>query len=68
VLLVEDEAPLLAGTAEVLSELGYEPVAFSGQPRRLVLHEQHTLAVASWRRPAISFEEASATSAAPGRS
>jgi PAS domain S-box-containing protein len=29
VLLVEDEAPLLAVTAEVLSRLGYEPVSFS---------------------------------------
>ena len=29
VLLVDDEAPLLAATAEVLSRLGYEPVSFS---------------------------------------
>ena len=29
VLLVDDEAPLLAVTAEVLSRLGYEPVSFS---------------------------------------
>jgi PAS domain S-box-containing protein len=29
VLLVDDEAPLLVATAEVLSRLGYEPVSFS---------------------------------------
>jgi PAS domain S-box-containing protein len=29
VLLVDDEAPLLAATAEVLSRLGYQPVSFS---------------------------------------
>jgi PAS domain S-box-containing protein len=29
VLLVDDEVPLLAATAEVLSRLGYEPVSFS---------------------------------------
>jgi DNA-binding NtrC family response regulator len=29
VLLVDDEAPLLAATAEVLSRLGYEPESFS---------------------------------------
>jgi CheY-like chemotaxis protein len=39
VLLVEDEAPLLAGTAEVLSQLGYEPVAFSDSRAALAAFE-----------------------------
>src|SRR2546426_8716840 len=38
VLLVDDEQPLLAVTAEVLSRLGYEPVAFSESLRS----EEHT--------------------------
>jgi CheY-like chemotaxis protein len=29
VLLIDDDAPVLAGAAEVLSRLGYEPVSFS---------------------------------------
>src|SRR3981189_2513837 len=39
VLLVEDEAPLLAGTAEVLSQLGYEPVSFSDSRAALAAFE-----------------------------
>jgi CheY-like chemotaxis protein len=39
VLLVEDEAPLLAGTAEVLSRLGYEPVPFSDSRAALAAFE-----------------------------
>ena len=39
VLLVEDEAPLLAGTAEVLSQLGYEPVPFSDSHAALAAFE-----------------------------
>ncbi len=39
VLLVEDETPLLAGTAEVLSQLGYEPVAFSDSRAALAAFE-----------------------------
>jgi PAS domain S-box-containing protein len=39
VLLVEDEAPLLAGTAEVLSQLGYEPVSFSDSHAALAAFE-----------------------------
>jgi CheY-like chemotaxis protein len=39
VLLVEDEAPLLAVTAEVLSRLGYEPVSFSDSHAALAAFE-----------------------------
>ncbi len=39
VLLVDDEAPLLAGTAEVLSQLGYEPVSFSDSRAALAAFE-----------------------------
>ena len=39
VLLVDDEAPLLAGTAEVLSQLGYEPVPFSDSRAALAAFE-----------------------------
>jgi CheY-like chemotaxis protein len=39
VLLVDDETPLLAATAEVLSRLGYEPVSFSDGRAALVAFE-----------------------------
>jgi signal transduction histidine kinase len=39
VLLVEDEASLLALTAEVLERLGYEPVSFSGSQDALAAFE-----------------------------
>jgi CheY-like chemotaxis protein len=39
VLLVEDEAPLLAGTAEVLTRLGYEPMPFSDSRAALAAFE-----------------------------
>jgi signal transduction histidine kinase len=39
VLLVDDEAPLLAATAEVLSRLGYEPVSFSDSRAALAAFE-----------------------------
>ncbi|MDB5809086.1 MAG: hypothetical protein JWN94_1208, partial [Betaproteobacteria bacterium] len=39
VLLVDDEAPLLAVTAEVLTRLGYEPVSFSDSEAALAAFE-----------------------------
>ena len=39
VLLIDDEAPLLAVTAEVLSRLGYEPVSFSDSRAALAAFE-----------------------------
>ena len=39
VLLVDDEAPVLTGTAEVLSRLGYEAVSFSDSHAALVAFE-----------------------------
>jgi PAS domain S-box-containing protein len=39
VLLVDDEASLLAATAEVLSRLGYEPVSFSDSQAALAAFE-----------------------------
>ena len=39
VLLVDDEAPLLAATAEVLSRLGYEPASFSDSHAALAAFE-----------------------------
>ena len=39
VLLIDDEAPLLAVTAEVLSRLGYEPVPFSDSHAALAAFE-----------------------------
>ena len=39
VLLVDDEAPLLAATAEVLARLGYEPVSFSDSHAALAAFE-----------------------------
>ena len=39
VLLIDDEAPLLAVTAEVLSRLGYEPVSFSDSHAALAAFE-----------------------------
>jgi len=47
VLLVEDEAPLLAGTAEVLSQLGYEPVAFSDSRAALAAFERPPVGLTS---------------------
>ena len=39
VLLIDDEAPMLAVTAEVLSRLGYEPVSFSDGHKALAAFE-----------------------------
>jgi CheY-like chemotaxis protein len=39
VLLVDDEAPVLAVTAEVLTRLGYEPVSFSNSEAALAAFE-----------------------------
>jgi CheY-like chemotaxis protein len=39
VLLIDDEAPVLAATAEVLSRLGYEAVSFSDSHAALVAFE-----------------------------
>ena len=39
VLLIDDEAPVLAVTAEVLSRLGYEPVSFSDSHAALAAFE-----------------------------
>ncbi len=39
VLLVDDEAPLLSATAEVLSRLGYQPVSFSDSRAALAAFE-----------------------------
>jgi CheY-like chemotaxis protein len=39
VLLVDDEAPVLAVTAEVLTRLGYEPVSFSDSQAALAAFE-----------------------------
>jgi signal transduction histidine kinase/CheY-like chemotaxis protein len=39
VLLVDDEAPVLAVTAEVLTRLGYEPMCFSGSQAALAAFE-----------------------------
>jgi PAS domain S-box-containing protein len=39
VLLVDDEAPLLAATAEVLSRLGYQPASFSDSHAALAAFE-----------------------------
>jgi CheY-like chemotaxis protein len=39
VLLIDDEAPVLAATAEVLSRLGYEAVSFSDSLAALVAFE-----------------------------
>jgi len=39
VLLIDDETPVLAGTAELLSRLGYEPVPFSDSHAALAAFE-----------------------------